>query len=65
MFRIESKKNSSYSIDKSQITQEQLEVVTKFSFEETDSEIKFKYQMIDEVVSVGKNSYFDYKKESK
>ena len=47
-------KNSSYSIDKSQITQEQLEVVTKFSFEETDSEIKFKYQMIDEVVSVGK-----------
>lgn len=47
-------KNSSYSIDKSQITQEQLEVVTKFSFEETDSEIKFTYQMIDEVVSVGK-----------
>lgn len=47
-------KNSSYSIDKSQITQEQLEAVTKFSFEETDSEIKFKYQMIDEVVSVGK-----------
>lgn len=47
-------KNSSYSIDKSQITQEQLEVVTKFSFEETDSEIKFKYQMIDEVVSLGK-----------
>lgn len=47
-------KNSSYSIDKSQITQEQLEVVIKFSFEETDSEIKFTYQMIDEVVSVGK-----------
>ncbi|MCT7671086.1 MAG: ABC transporter ATP-binding protein [Lactobacillus iners] len=47
-------KNSSYSIDKSQITQEQLEVVTKFSFEETDSEMKFTYQMIDEVVSVGK-----------
>lgn len=47
-------KNSSYSIDKSQITQEQLEVVTKFSFEETDSEIKFTYQMIDELVSVGK-----------
>lgn len=47
-------KNSSYSIDKSQITQEQLEAVTKFSFEETDSEIKFKYQMIDEVVTVGK-----------
>ncbi|MCT7779653.1 MAG: ABC transporter ATP-binding protein [Lactobacillus iners] len=47
-------KNSSYSIDKSQITQEQLEVVTKFSLEETDSEIKFTYQMIDEVVSVGK-----------
>lgn len=47
-------KNSSYSIDKSQITQEQLEVVTKFSFEETDSEIKITYQMIDEVVSVGK-----------
>lgn len=47
-------KNSSYSMDKSQITQEQLEVVTKFSFEETDSEIKFTYQMIDEVVSVGK-----------
>lgn len=47
-------KNSSYSVDKSQITQEQLEVITKFSFEETDSEIKFKYQMIDEVVSVGK-----------
>ncbi|EGY58884.1 ABC transporter ATP-binding protein [Lactobacillus iners] len=47
-------KNSSYLIDKSQITQEQLEVVTKFSFEETDSEIKFTYQMIDEVVSVGK-----------
>ncbi|MCT7756343.1 MAG: ABC transporter ATP-binding protein [Lactobacillus iners] len=47
-------KNSSYSIDKSQITQEQLEVVTKFSFEETDSEIKFTYKMIDEVVSVGK-----------
>lgn len=47
-------KNSSYSIDKSQITQEQLEVVTKFSFEETDYEIKFTYQMIDEVVSVGK-----------
>lgn len=47
-------KNSSYSIDKSQITQEQLEVVTKFSFEETDSEIKFTYQMVDEVVSVGK-----------
>lgn len=47
-------KNSSYSIDKSQITQEQLEVVTKFSFEETNSEIKFTYQMIDEVVSVGK-----------
>lgn len=47
-------KNSSYSIDKSQITQEQLEIVTKFSFEETDSEIKFTYQMIDEVVSVGK-----------
>lgn len=47
-------KNSSYSIDKSQITQEQLEVVTKFSFEETDSEIKFTYQMIDEVVSVEK-----------
>ncbi|MCT7707073.1 MAG: ABC transporter ATP-binding protein [Lactobacillus iners] len=47
-------KNSSYSIYKSQITQEQLEVVTKFSFEETDSEMKFTYQMIDEVVSVGK-----------
>lgn len=47
-------KNSSYSIDKSQITQEQLEVVTKFRFEETDSEMKFTYQMIDEVVSVGK-----------
>lgn len=47
-------KNSSYSVDKSQITQEQLEVITKFSFEETDSEIKFKYQMIDKVVSVGK-----------
>lgn len=47
-------KNLSYLIDKSQITQEQLEVVTKFSFEETDSEIKFTYQMIDEVVSVGK-----------
>lgn len=47
-------KNSSYSVDKSQITQEQLEVITKFSFEETDSEIEFKYQMIDKVVSVGK-----------
>ncbi|MFS1664604.1 ABC transporter ATP-binding protein [Streptococcus sp. zg-JUN1979] len=46
-------KRSSYSIDKSQITQEQLEAITKFSFEETNSEIKFKYQMIDEVVSLG------------
>ncbi len=47
-------KRSSYSVDKSQITQKQLEVIKKFSFEETDSEIKFKYQMIDEVVSIGK-----------
>lgn len=47
-------KRSSYSVDKSQITQKQLEAIKKFSFEETDSEIKFKYQMIDEVVSVGK-----------
>lgn len=47
-------KSSSYSIDKSQITQKQLEAIKKFSFEETDFEIKFKYQMIDEVVSVGK-----------
>lgn len=47
-------KRSSYSVDKSQITQKQLEVIKKFSFEETDSEIEFKYQMIDEVVSIGK-----------
>lgn len=47
-------KRSSYSVDKSQITQKQLEVIKKFSFEETDSEIKFKYQMIDEIVSIGK-----------
>ena len=47
-------KRSSYSVDKSQITQKQLEVIKKFSFEETESEIKFKYQMIDEVVSIGK-----------
>ena len=47
-------RRSSYSVDKSQITQKQLEVIKKFSFEETDSEIKFKYQMIDEVVSIGK-----------
>lgn len=47
-------KRSSYSVDKIQITQKQLEVIKKFSFEETDSEIKFKYQMIDEVVSIGK-----------
>ena len=47
-------KRSSYSVDKSQITQKQLEVIKKFSFEETDSEVKFKYQMIDEVVSIGK-----------
>lgn len=46
-------KRSSYSVDKSQITQKQLEVIKKFSFEETDSEIEFKYQMIDEVVSIG------------
>ena len=47
-------KRSSYSVDKSQITKKQLEVIKKFSFEETDSEIEFKYQMIDEVVSIGK-----------
>ncbi|MGW8382363.1 ABC transporter ATP-binding protein [Streptococcus parasuis] len=47
-------KRSSYSVDKSQITQKQLEVIKKLSFEETDSEIEFKYQMIDEVVSIGK-----------
>ncbi len=47
-------KRSSYSVDKNQITQKQLEVIKKFSFEETDSEIEFKYQMIDEVVSIGK-----------
>ena len=47
-------KRSSYSVDKSQINQKKLEVIKKFSFEETDSEIKFKYQMIDEVVSIGK-----------
>ncbi|HEM3665586.1 TPA: ABC transporter ATP-binding protein [Streptococcus suis] len=47
-------KRSSYSVDKIQITQKQLEVIKKFSFEETDSEIEFKYQMIDEVVSIGK-----------
>lgn len=47
-------KKSSYSVDKSRITQKQLKAITEFSFEETDSEIKFKYQMIDEVVSVGK-----------
>ena len=47
-------KRSSYSVDKSKITQKQLEVIKKFSFEETDSEIEFKYQMIDEVVSIGK-----------
>lgn len=47
-------KRSSYSVDKSQITQKQLEVIKKFSFEETDSEIEFKYQVIDEVVSIGK-----------
>lgn len=47
-------KRSSYSVDKSQITQKQLEVIKKFSFEETDSEIEFKYQIIDEVVSIGK-----------
>lgn len=47
-------KRSSYSVDKSQITQKQLEVIKKFSFEETDSEIEFKYQMIDEAVSIGK-----------
>ncbi|MDO4671177.1 MAG: ABC transporter ATP-binding protein [Aerococcus sp.] len=47
-------KRSSYSVDKSQITQKQLEIIKKFSFEETDSEIEFKYQMIDEVVSIGK-----------
>lgn len=46
-------KRSSYSVDKSQITQKQLEVIKKFSFEETDSEIEFKYQMIDGVVSIG------------
>ncbi|MDG3181982.1 ABC transporter ATP-binding protein [Streptococcus suis] len=47
-------KRSSYSVDKSQITQKQLEVIKKLSFEETDSEIEFKYQMIDEVASIGK-----------
>ena len=47
-------KRSSYSVGKSQITQKQLEVIKKLSFEETDSEIEFKYQMIDEVVSIGK-----------
>ena len=47
-------KRSSYSVDKSQITQKLLELIKKLSFEETDSEIEFKYQMIDEVVSIGK-----------